>query len=97
MSADLRNTLPMLQKGLIIACNDNELPVAAYLMRRVDEQCPYVKLYIFVDNRDESSILPYQNDNRAATGLEYSASPGAYSRPSSHTGIRRHMHCPRKS
>ncbi len=66
----------LLQKGLIIACNDNELPVAAYLMRRVDEQCPYVKLYIFVDNRDVSHI--YEKLNRPEhqymiTLLQYTA------------------------
>lgn len=63
-----------LQKELIQAHNKGCYPLVAESIRSIMEQCPYTKLYTFVDNPDGSHIyekLNQQEHRRLITLLQY--------------------------
>lgn len=50
-----------LQKKFVMAHNHGDYPIIARSIREVSEQCPYAKLYTYVDNHDVSHIYEKLN------------------------------------
>ncbi len=51
-----------LQKKFVQAHNNGDYPLIARSVREINDQCPYAKLYTYVDNHDDSRIYERLNN-----------------------------------